>query len=71
MPLLLAHGLEDRRVDYEHTWRMLRMLERAGNPPVGLTFADGDHRAALWSGVAGFLQAHLSADAPPQKAATP
>ncbi|MBD7921630.1 alpha/beta hydrolase family protein [Xanthomonas bonasiae] len=78
VPVLLAHGLEDRRVDYEHTRRMLRMLEMAGNPPVGLTFAgeghgfaDVDHRAALWSGVAGFLQAHLSADAPPQKAATP
>ncbi|UYB51005.1 S9 family peptidase [Xanthomonas sp. AM6] len=77
VPVMLAHGLEDRRVDYEHTRRMLRMLDMAGNPPVGLSFAgeghgfaDVDHRAALWSGVAGFLQAHLTAGAPPQ-AGTP
>jgi dienelactone hydrolase len=78
VPVMLAHGVEDRRVDFEHTRRMARMLELAGNPPVGLRvegeghgFAEVEHRAALWSGVAGFLQAHLAADAPPPAAATP
>lgn len=81
VPVMLAHGLEDRRVDYEHTRRMLRMLDMAGNAPVGLSFKDeghgfGDveHRVALWSGVAGFLQTHLSgpqAAPAPTAAATP
>lgn len=66
VPVLLAHGLEDRRVDYEHTRRMQRLLVAAGNAPVGLTFKNEGHgftdeqdEIKLWNGVAGFLQAHL------------
>lgn len=65
VPVLLAHGLEDRRVDYEHTRRMQRLLVAAGNTPVGMTFDKAGHGFAdddevrLWNGVAGFLQAHL------------
>jgi len=70
VPVLLAHGLEDRRVDYEHTRRMQRLLVAAGNVPVGLSFKDEGHgfkdaddEARLWNGVAGFLQAHLDGGA--------
>lgn len=66
VPVMLAHGLEDRRVDYEHTRRMQRLLTAAGNPPIGLTFKDEGHgfsepdnEVKLWNGVAGFLQANL------------
>ncbi|MDG2527013.1 prolyl oligopeptidase family serine peptidase [Stenotrophomonas sp. HITSZ_GD] len=66
-PVLLAHGLEDRRVDYEHMRRMQRLLVAGGNTPVGMTFEkaghgfDEDDEIRLWTGVAGFLQAHLEA----------
>jgi len=78
VPVMLAHGLEDRRVDYEHTRRMQRMLVAAGNIPVGLTFKDEGHgfeqdnEVKLWSGVAGFLRAHLDdAPAAPARATAP
>jgi dipeptidyl aminopeptidase/acylaminoacyl peptidase len=70
LPVMLVHGREDRRVDYEHTRRMLRMLDMAGNPPVGLVFDDEGHdlagaanRIKAWEGVAGFLRSHLDAPA--------
>ncbi len=72
-PVLLAHGLEDRRVDYEHMRRMQRLLVAAGNVPVGMTFKEAGHgfeeedEVRLWTGVAGFLQAHLD-DAPAKPA---
>lgn len=66
VPVMLVHGLEDRRVDYEHTRRMLRMLDLAGRTPVGLEFAGEGHGfekaeniEKLWNGVAGFLRQHL------------
>jgi len=65
-PVMLAHGLDDARVDFEHTRRMLRMLDMTGRTPVGLQFADEGHsirekanQQALWQGVAGFLRQHL------------
>ncbi len=65
-PLMLVHGLEDRRVDFEHSRRMLRMLDMAGHTPVGLLFAEEGHGfskpedlESLWNGVAGFLQTYL------------
>ncbi|KRG37804.1 hypothetical protein ARC20_16015 [Stenotrophomonas panacihumi] len=73
-PVLLAHGLEDRRVDYEHMRRMQRLLVAAGNVPVGMTFKDAGHgfeeddEIRLWTGVAGFLQAHLDPQAPTKPA---
>jgi dipeptidyl aminopeptidase/acylaminoacyl peptidase len=68
IPVMLAHGTEDARVDFEHSRRMIRMLNLAGHPPVMLTLqgeghGNFDHRNTikLWSGVAGFLQANLDA----------
>ncbi len=76
IPIMLAHGQEDVRVDFEHMRRMQRMLDMRGKPPVGLVFADEGHGFsrkenihALWSGIAGFLRQHL--DAPPASVAQP
>ena len=66
VPVMLAHGRLDPRVDIEHERRMRRMLELAGNPPVGLIFDDSGHTIEgmanterLWSGIAGFLRRYL------------
>ncbi|MEP6882625.1 MAG: prolyl oligopeptidase family serine peptidase [Dokdonella sp.] len=66
VPVMLAHGLDDQRVDYEHSRRMQRMLDLAGRPPVGLTFPgeghgfeDLDNLEKLWTGIAGFLKQNL------------
>ena len=34
LPVMLVHGTEDARVDYEHARRMVRLLNLAGRPPV-------------------------------------
>ena len=78
---MLVHGREDVRVDFEHTRRLVRMLNLEGRPPVVLAFPDMGHGfddlVALdiaWTGIAGFLKANLgdqpapaavSASAPP------
>jgi dipeptidyl aminopeptidase/acylaminoacyl peptidase len=66
--VMLAHGREDLRVDYEHMARLHRMLALDGRPPVGLVFDDEAHSLedidnieSLWHGVAGFLAEHLGA----------
>jgi dipeptidyl aminopeptidase/acylaminoacyl peptidase len=66
LPLLLAHGTEDVRVDYEQTRRLVRMLNLAGHDPVLVTlFGEGhsvqgqQNREKLWHSVAGFLRQHL------------
>jgi dipeptidyl aminopeptidase/acylaminoacyl peptidase len=66
VPVMLVHGREDQRVDYEHMLRLQRVLALEGRPPVGLVFekeAHGveelDNIEAMWRGVAGFLAAHL------------
>jgi dipeptidyl aminopeptidase/acylaminoacyl peptidase len=66
-PVMLVHGREDARVDFEHFERMQRMLTLAGNPPTTLTFDDEGHGVdrsenlvALWSGIAGFLRQYLA-----------
>ncbi|MDH5828976.1 prolyl oligopeptidase family serine peptidase [Luteimonas sp. M1R5S18] len=65
-PVMLAHGTEDLRVDYEHSRRLARVLSKAGRPPVLLTLEGEGHsvegagsRKRLWEGVAGFLHAQL------------
>lgn len=71
-PLLLVHGSEDTRVDYEHTRRLVRMLNIEGIRP-GLISLDGeghslrslDNVETAWKGIAGFLRRHLD---PPAKA---
>lgn len=66
VPVMLVHGRLDPRVDIEHERRMQRMLELAGNPPVGLIFDESGHTIEgmanterLWSGIAGFLRRNL------------
>ncbi|WP_146909724.1 alpha/beta hydrolase family protein [Arenimonas daejeonensis] len=65
-PVMLVHGAEDMRVDYEHTRRLVRMLGMAGHPPVVLRFEDEGHGLddldnieTAWEGIAGFLRQHL------------
>ncbi len=66
LPVMLVHGGEDQRVDYEHTRRLLRMLNVAGRPPALIELKDeghsidgDDNRKRVWEGVAGFLRTHL------------
>lgn len=67
-PLMLVHGVEDMRVDFEHARRLERMLALDGRAPILLSLADEGHgitgtdnRVSAWSGIAGFLRAHLQA----------
>mgnify|MGYP002780380936 CR=1 FL=1 len=69
VPVMLVHGTEDLRVDYEHTRRLVRMLNLAGRPPVLVTLEGAGHGLdkdediqRTWSGIAGFLQKHLDGD---------
>jgi dipeptidyl aminopeptidase/acylaminoacyl peptidase len=71
-PVMLVHGGEDIRVDYEHTRRLLRMLNLAGRPPVLLELPDEahgiermDNLVKAWEGIAGFLRQHLDATPAP------
>jgi dipeptidyl aminopeptidase/acylaminoacyl peptidase len=66
LPVMLVHGREDARVDYEHANRLVRMLNLAGRPPVMLSFDREGHNwrdlndiATAYRGVAGFLREHL------------
>jgi dipeptidyl aminopeptidase/acylaminoacyl peptidase len=67
-PVMLVHGKEDLRVDFEHARRLQRMLEVDGRPPVGLVFDREGHGVekienveTMWNGIAGFLQSYLDA----------
>ena len=66
VPVLLIHGREDLRVDYEHTRRLVRMLNLAGRPPALIELANEGHgldddadKTRVWGAIAGFLRAHL------------
>lgn len=66
VPVMLVHGHEDRRVDFEHSRRLARMLRHSGNEPVGIEFPDEGHGIAkhesiiaMWRAIAGFLRQHL------------
>lgn len=66
LPILLVHGREDLRVDYEHTRRLVRMLNLAGHPPAlialdkeGHGFDSDENKTRVWTAIAGFLRAHL------------
>jgi dipeptidyl aminopeptidase/acylaminoacyl peptidase len=68
VPVLLVHGTEDPRVDYEHTRRLARMLALDGRPPEVITvkgaghgLASAEQRKAVWPSVAAFLQKYLGA----------
>lgn len=78
LPLMLVHGREDLRVDFEHTRRLVRMLNLDGRPPVVLAFPDMGHGFddpvavdIAWTGIAGFLGAHLGTAAAATGAASP
>jgi dipeptidyl aminopeptidase/acylaminoacyl peptidase len=65
-PLLLIHGHEDRRVDFEHTRRLARMLGLAGRPPQLVEIMDAGHgittaaqRALVYPALVKFLHDHL------------
>lgn len=65
-PAMFVHGLDDRRVDYEHTRRLVRLLQMAGQAPVAIELDGAGHRIdtlddleRLWTGVAGFLRRYL------------
>jgi len=67
-PLLLIHGGEDRRVDYEHARRMQRMLALDGRPPEVIELTSEGHGIATMESLdfvsrylGGFLQRHLRA----------
>jgi dipeptidyl aminopeptidase/acylaminoacyl peptidase len=70
LPVLLAHGRADRRVDAEHSRRLERVLSQTGKPPVTLYFDTEGHglsqtsnQQQLWTSIAAFLQQHLGAKA--------
>lgn len=74
VPVMLAHGRLDPRVDVEHALRLKRLLDLDGNSPVGLIFENAGHgfdgardNEVLWAGIAGFLRENL---APGSKATT-
>jgi len=81
VPVMLAHGEEDERVDFEHTRRLVRMLDIAGRAPVLMTFPKEGHSfnnpqdlEKLWTGVAGFLHENLDSATkatPPTEHSTP
>ncbi|HEY0179968.1 MAG TPA: alpha/beta fold hydrolase [Dokdonella sp.] len=65
-PVMLVHGEEDARVDYEHTRRLVRMLNLDHCTPVVLTFRNEGHGfddvkdlQTEWTGIAGFLRRYL------------
>jgi dipeptidyl aminopeptidase/acylaminoacyl peptidase len=70
VPLMLVHGRQDMRVDYENANRLVRMLNLAGRKPVMLTFEQGTHGwkdideiDKAYTAIAGFLQRYLDAGA--------
>jgi dipeptidyl aminopeptidase/acylaminoacyl peptidase len=74
LPVMLVHGREDTRVDFEHSRRLVRMLNLENRPPVVLAPTSMGHRLdqpfqaiIVWSAVANFLQQNLgekSAESP-------
>ncbi len=78
VPLMLVHGTEDVRVDYEHTRRMMRMLDFAGRPPIvvelegeGHGIEEAPNRRKAWGAIAGFLRMHLGDPLASAKGAAP
>ena len=66
-PVLMAVGVEDRRVPLEHGQRMRAALTEAGNPPLWLAYPDEGHgfflpanRVDFMRQMEGFLAKHLA-----------
>jgi dipeptidyl aminopeptidase/acylaminoacyl peptidase len=75
LPVMLVHGREDVRVDFEHTRRLVRMLNLENRPPVVMAIPNMGHSLdepamadVVWTGVAGFLQQYLGAPSAPAAA---
>lgn len=71
VPLFLAHGLEDRRVDVAHTERFAAAARDAGLPVELMTFSNEGHgfystrnHVRYLEALAVFLQRHLGGPAP-------
>jgi dipeptidyl aminopeptidase/acylaminoacyl peptidase len=65
-PILLAHGMDDPVVDFEHSWRMQKMLRLTGTAPkfillrdVGHGFGFIDEAKELYDPLMEFLDRHL------------
>jgi dipeptidyl aminopeptidase/acylaminoacyl peptidase len=78
LPVMLVHGREDVRVDYEHSRRLVRMLNIAGRKPVMLSFDKEGHGLdamddidTAYQGIAGFLQEYLGGATATPAAAAP
>lgn len=76
IPILLAHGENDRSVFYYHSSRMAAALKRAGKDHEFLTLKDGDHhlsrgdnRLAFFRALDAFLAKHLGPGAEPGEGA--
>ncbi len=66
IPVLLAHGTEDRSVRIRHSQKMAKELEKEGKDVTYLEFEDGDHylsmqehRVAFFEAMDAFLREHL------------
>ncbi len=66
VPVMLIHGTEDLRVDYEHTRRLQRMLNLAGRPAVlielegeGHGIRKDENNRKAWESIAGFLRKNI------------
>lgn len=77
LPVMLVHGREDMRVDFEHTRRLVRLLNLQKRPPTLLTIAEMGHgfddpgtAVVAWEGIAGFLRQHLGLPTAASAAAT-
>ncbi|MDX1499790.1 MAG: S9 family peptidase [Woeseiaceae bacterium] len=71
IPVLLAHGEDDWRVDVKHFDRMVRALEQAGHPHETLLvkreghgFFNDENRAAWFTRLATFLDQHVGGTSP-------
>lgn len=59
-PLLLIHGTEDKRVSFEHSWRLRQLLAETGRAPALLPLPGADHSV---SRLADTLAMHAASDA--------
>lgn len=78
LPVMLVHGRDDVRVDFEHTRRLVRMLNLENRTPVVLAIPGMGHSLEdptvtdiVWTGIAGFLQQHLGASTVAASVAAP
>jgi dipeptidyl aminopeptidase/acylaminoacyl peptidase len=66
-PVMVVHGTEDERVDYENARRLIRMLNLAGRPPSVIRLEGEAHGVTMvknlevaYPAIAAFLKSHLA-----------